>query len=285
MASPRDNRSEAYVQGALQVSQQITKSLGIYKDFKKAFDDGEVPLADIAPLPTYAANDPRAGVPELMARLHLYLEVIDGLSGVIDSQMPHKKGQIAGRDIPVVQWVSDRAQSLTEAAKMYVFPAISEGLLKEKEDIIKEASTAIKLCLFAEESALATEAAQYAIERNPGVIVFLAIFPNIPFLVPTIEIRLLVTKPLLAFARAAHRTLGKIPILGFFVLLMLDFAYILDEIPRLQVRFVQSIVTRGWLRNPAQRSRLITEYLKATARHVRNLRLGTLQRALLSLVS
>jgi hypothetical protein len=276
-----DQTSTNDIQKAFEISKQLAKALGMENQFKSAFDEGVVPLADVEPLPLYNPTDPRTHHLEFMEQLRLYLSVIDGFLGAM--QKASQQSSIPSSII--VRWSSQRSQAFIDIAKIHGVPIVLEGLMKKNSVILTELSATLRTCLFSSEKELANEAARYGVERNISCIVFLAICPNIPFILPTIEIRILFTKPLVGISEAAHQALGKIPIFGFAIWILYSLTRIFDSIPRAQVKVVQGFFIRRWLRNKQKRSEIILKYLDAIAYRVKNPRIDAFHRGLISLVS
>jgi hypothetical protein len=156
---------------------------------------------------------------------------------------------------------------------------------KENEEILDDLSDFLRHCVYDSERDLSIEAAQYAAERSLGAIVFLAICPNIPLIVPTLEARLLFTKPLQGLTRGIHAVFGRVIILGFFLLLISKFANLFDEVARMQVMWTQHFLMARWLVNDRKRLRLVRRYLNDAVNRVRRPRRDAIVRGLLSIVS
>jgi hypothetical protein len=273
--------SEAYLREALAVSEKLLKSLRMANQLKDVVTEDSLPLADIEPLPLYAKDDPRSDYILLMERLHLYLRVVDGLRGAL---IAASSDGAAAPGI-IVRWFSARRQSLVQIMTRHFLPRAFISAWKENSEVLADLSRFLGHSIYDSEPQIALEAAQYAVERHLGAILFLAICPNIPFIIPTLEVRLLFTKPLLAITKGIHATFGRFPLIGFFFYLMYRFARFFDGIPRLQVRVAQEVIVSGWLANRQKRSRFVLRYIEAAYQRMERPRVDAIARALLSLVS
>ena len=270
------------IQAARSAGMVIARSVGIDSIFGNAFAAGEVPLSPVDPLPTYAEHDPRAQEPGLMAKLQLTLSVTEGILATI---APADPGETHERHI--VEWFKDRASKAIDKAKDLVVPAGLSKLssqLGDKEKILRDSRNLLNTAIYGTEPELATAAADHAVERSLGTILFLSICPNIPFLIPTLELRLAFTRPFFFITRAMHEAMGRIPLVGFLFLLLRGLGQVIDGIPRAQVRFVQHVVTESWLANPQDRAKIIRRYLRYVDRRANQPQIDAIQRVLLSLV-
>ncbi len=280
---PRPPALEQSLAAAHQVGKLISRSIGIDAIFANVFDAGVEVQLPVAPLPTYEANDPRAADPELMTRLQLILSVTED---ILESMTPDTPGEDHASHM--TEWFKEKAGKAVEKAKNLVVPSAISKLnaqLKDKEKVLRDSRDQLRTAIYGTEPQVATAAADHAVERSPGTILFLSICPNIPFVIPTLEVRLAFTRPFYYLTKAMHDAMGKIPLIGFFFLLLQGLGQALDAIPRAQVRFVQGVVTESWLANPKQRQRLIRKYLKYVENRAEKPQVDALQRILLSLVS
>jgi hypothetical protein len=281
--APTHSRREQASQIAKSFGLAVAKSMGIDGIFNNAFDAGHVPEVSVPALPAYPASDPRSKDLQLMAKLQIELSVTEGLLTAIapDAQNPTHVSKVSA-------WFKERAATALDTVTSLVVPSGVSRLsnqLSDTERILRQSRDLLKVCLYGTEQELAAEAAQHAVERSFGTILFLAICPNVPFVIPTLELRLAITKPLYYVTKGAHASLGNIPIFGFLFLLMRWLGEVIDAIPRYQVRFVQGIVSDMWLSNPAKRAQLIRRYLKYADRRATKPRVDALQRVFLSIVS
>ncbi len=282
-SAPTHTRREQAGTAAKSFGMAVAKSMGIDGIFNNAFDAGHVPEVSVPALPAYPATDPRSQDPQLMAKLQIELSVTEGLLAAItpDAQNPT-------HDSKVSAWFKERASTALDTVTSLVVPSGVSRLssqLSDTERILKQSRDLLKTCLYGTEQEVAAEAAQHAVERSIGTILFLAICPNIPFVIPTLELRLAITKPLYYVTKGAHASLGKIPIFGFLFLLMRWLGEAIDAIPRFQVRVVQGIVSDAWLGNPTKRAKLIRRYLNYADRRATKPRVDALQRVFLGIVS
>lgn len=270
-------------QAAEKFGQAVANSLGIGGLFNNELVSGDVPQAEVPPLPTYAATDPRSQELPLLGKLQLELSVTEGLLAAITPDEPDQD-----HHHHFVHWVQKRTNLAIDRVTGLVVPSGISNLSKQLSDtekVLKQSRDLLRTCLYGEEAQLAADAAQHAVERSLGTILFLAVCPNIPFVLPTLELRITITKPLLGVTRGAHMALGKIPIFGFLFLMLRWVGEAIDAIPRFQVRFVQGIVSEGWLGNSNKRAKLIKRYLRYADRRATKPKVDALQRVLLSIVS
>jgi hypothetical protein len=261
----------------------VAKSMGIDGIFNNAFNSGHVPEVSVPALPQYPASDPRSEDPQLMAKLQLELSVTEGLLQAITPNEPNET-----HANQTFQWLKERAETALDTVTSLVVPSGIARLsrqLSDTEKVLKQSRDLLRTCLYGTEQEIAAEAAQHAVERSFGTILFLAICPNIPFLIPTLELRLAITKPLYYVTKGAHASLGKIPIFGFLFLVMRWFGEAIDAIPRFQVRAFQGIQNEIWLGNPSKRAKLIRRYLRYADRRATKPRVDAVQRVLLGIVS
>ncbi len=273
------------VHAARNVGMLIARSLGVDGIFSNAFNAGEVPLAEVDPLPAYSASDPRgsAALSRLMGQLQLELSVTDG---ILQTLTPDEPGETHERHL--VKWFQDRAVRAIDKARDLVIPGAISRLgsrLSDKQKILKQSHDLLNTCIYGTEQQLASIAAQHAVERSFGTILFLSICPNVPFVIPTLELRLAITKPLYFVTRGAHEALGNIPLFGLMFLLLRGMGEFIDAIPRAQVRLVQGIVTESWIAKPKKRAQLIERYLRYIDRRATKPQIDAVQNLLLSLVS
>ncbi len=270
-------------QAARAFGMAVAKSMGIDGIFNNAFNSGHVPEVSVPALPHYPPDDPRSEDPQLMAKLQLELSVTEGLLQAITPDEPNET-----HANQVVGWLKERAETAIDTVTGLVVPSGLASLsrqLSDTEKVLRQSRDLLRVCLYGSEQELAAEAAQHGVERSFGTILFLAICPNIPFLIPTLELRLAITKPLYYVTKGAHEALGKIPIFGFLFLLMRWLGQAIDAIPRFQVRLVQGVVVESWLGNRAKRAKLIRRYLRYADRRATKPRVDALQRVFLSIVS
>ena len=272
--------ANAYYQAASERCMALLKSLRLTKRLKGVIDDDNVPLAHIDPLPAYSSLDPRASDLQMMEDLHLALRVVYGVIDVLDQLKSP-----ASSSSRIVQWVNARGKAFRRNIIRQALPRAALSAWKGSEEILADLSKFLGHSIYDSQEDLAVRAAWYAAERNPGVILFLALCPNIPLIVPTLEIRLMFTKPLVAITNGMKGVFGRFLLIGLFVSLLSWMAGVLDIIPRLQVRFVQRIVVRRWLGNERKRVDLIGRYLRATRVRVAKPRLDAIVRGLIAIVS
>ena len=271
------------LQNAQKVGRGLARSLGIDGIFNNVFEAGEAVESPVPPLPQYAANDTRSQHLQLMAKLQLELSVTEGLLNAIQPDEPHED-----RERHLLDWFKKRATTALGTVTHLVVPSGIASLSSQLQDsvhVLTEQKRVLELCLYGDEPHLASAAAQHAVERSPGTILFLAICPNIPFVIPTLELRLIFTKPIYFLTAGAHEAMGDIPIFGFpFYVLMLMGRFI-DGIPRLQVKLVQGIQMDRWLGNPRRRERMTHHYLRHVDEQSTKPRVDAVKRVLLSIVS
>lgn len=284
--APHPLAKEQQIHTARNIGMVIARSIGVDTIFSNAFAAGEVPLAEVPPLPQYPPTDPRSENPALMGKLQLTLSVTEG---ILETLTPVKPGE--NHETHMVEWFRDRAtrvvnRAVDKARDLVVPAAISKlgSQLGNKERILRESRDLLKTVLYEGEPQVATAAADHAVERSIGTILFLSICPNIPFIIPTLELRLAFTKPFSYITRAMHEAMGRIFVVGFFFLLLRGLGQLLDGIPRAQVRFVQNVVTESWLANPTKRAQLIRRYLRYVDRRADRPQIDALTRVFLSLV-
>jgi hypothetical protein len=261
----------------------VAKSMGVDGIFNPVLNAGQVPEASVPALPVYAATDPRSEDPQLMAKLQLELSVTEGLLTAITPQA--KNETHANRLSTYVK--EHAATALGTVTDLFVPAGLSRlsSQLSDTQKVLEQSRDLLKVCLYGTEQEVAAEAAQHAVERNAGAIFLLAIIPNVPFVIPTLEVRLAVTKPLYYVTRGAHATLGQIPIFGFFFLLLRWMGEFIDAIPRLQVRLIQGLYIDNWMVHPKKRAQLIRRYLNYADRRATKPRVEAFQRVLLGIVS
>ncbi len=270
-------------QAAQRFGLAVAKSMGIDAIFHNAFEAGHVPEASVPALPAYPATDPRSQEPELMAKLQVELSVTEGLLAAITPNEPNEQ-----HHNQLLHWFQERAATAIDTVTSLVVPsglARLNAQLQDTQRVLSQSRDLLRTCLYGTEAEVASEAAQHAVERSVGTILFLAIFPNIPFVIPTLELRLAITKPLYYVTKGAHASLGGIPIFGFLFLLLRWAGEAVDAIPRFQVRVVQGVVMENWLGNPRKRANLIRRYLRYADRRATKPRVDALQRILLGIVS
>lgn len=270
-------------QAARNAGMLLARSVGVEGIFNNIFTAGDVPLADVPPLPDYAPGDPRGDDLVLMGRLQIDLSVTEGLLEALTPETPQES-----HAHHVAEWVQKRANLALEKAQQLVIPsgiAKVSAQLRDTETVLKQSRDRLRRCIYGTEPEVAEAAARHAVERSFGTILFLAICPNIPFLLPTIELRLTITKPLSFVTRSAHEVLGKVPIFGFAFLLLRAAGQVLDNIARYQVQIVQRIVMDSWLENTAKRRQITARYLRSADQRAMNPRRAAIQRVLLALVS
>jgi hypothetical protein len=259
----------------------LLTALRLSDQLKGMINEDNIPLADLAPLPIYAAEDLRAGeLHAVMERFLLTLRIVDGLRGALASDKSPRTDQHI-----LFQWGSARLGAYRDAVTRLVLPRAVTVAWKEKREILADLSRYLSHCIYDSEAVLSVEAAQYAAERSAGVILFLAICPNIPFGLPTLEIRLFFTKPLVAIATAIRAVFGNFFLIGFFLYVLEVFARLFDAIPKVQVRAVQRIAMRRWLLDERKRLGLIRRYVKAVDARIAKPRADAIVRGLLSIVS
>ncbi len=274
-------RAESH--GAQRVGLLIARSIGIDGLFNNVFEAGQAVEEPVPPLPQYAENDPRSKDPQLMAKLQLELSVTEGLLKAITPDQPHEN-----QEQQLLQWFRKRADATVGAVAKLVIPtgiARYSAQLRDSQKVLSNSRKMLRTCLYGSEPELANAAAQHAVERNFGTILFLAICPNIPLLIPTIELRLIFTKPIMFLTKSAHDAMGDIPIFGFPFYLMMLMGRVIDAIPHAQIVFVQNLVMDRWLTNPRKRARLIHRYLNHVDKHATKPRVEAFQHMLLSIVS
>ncbi len=255
-------------------------ALGLDRKLHEAINEDNIPLGDIPPLPDYRPADPRATtLRDEIAYLALTLQIVNGIQTIIDANVD---AQATPRRIKMMKRLGTR---YVEVAKKLLLPRVVITVLKQKESILADLSTFLNHCLYDSENDILHEAGRYAAERNVGANVFLAVCPNLPFIVPTLELRLLFSKPLLGLASAMHALFGKIFVFGFFFVLLVKFAQLFDGIARFQVQLVQRILINRWLSSEQQRVRLVERYLKDAKHRVEKPQTDVIIRGLLSLVS
>ncbi len=201
------------VQVAQRFGLSVAKSLGIDGIFNTEFESGQVVEADVPPMPQYPAHDPRSEDPQVMTKLWIELRVTQGLLNAIKPDAPHEDHRTH-----LEKWLRERASTAVEVlTKMVVPSGLSRfsAQLSNTEKVLTQSRDLLKQCIYGNEAELGNAAAQHAVERSFGTILFLAICPNVPFLIPTLELRLAITKPIYYVTRAAHEALGKIWIFGF----------------------------------------------------------------------
>jgi hypothetical protein len=258
----------------------LLKSLQLTKKLQGVIDEAHVPLPPIDPLPAYAPTDRRSSDARIMEELHLALRVVMGVMDALAGlESPKPQPSRVGR------YVADRRDAAKKALQRQALPRVAVSAWKGPKEILADLRAFLSHCIYDTERDLCREAAWYAAERHAGVIFFLAICPNVPLIVPTLEVRLLFTKPLVNIARGMKAVFGDFFILGFFVSLVTIMAEFLDAIPRLQVRVVQRIVIGRWLRNERRRAALVDHYLKAAIARVAKPRADAIRRGLLAIVS
>ncbi|HKD77734.1 MAG TPA: hypothetical protein VKB76_19670, partial [Ktedonobacterales bacterium] len=233
-------RIDQATHGAQRVGLLIARSIGIDGLFNNVFEAGQAVEEPVPPLPSYAANDPRSKEPQLMAKLALELSVTEGLLKAITPDEPHEN-----QEQQLLQWFKKRADAAIGTVTKLVIPsgiARYSAQLKDSQKVLSDSRKILRTCLYGTEPELASLAAQHAVERNVGTILFLSIFPNIPLLIPTIELRLIFTKPIMFLTKSAHDAMGDIPIFGFPFYLMMLMGRVIDAIPHAQIVFVQNLV-------------------------------------------
>ncbi len=278
----RNPRIDQSIKGAEQVGKKIADSIGLGGLFNSAIDAGEVPHASVPALPVYAADDERSKHPDLMARLLLELSVTEGLLVVLTPD-PHED-----HANHVMSWFQERANTAIGTVSKLVIPsgiARYSSQMQDSLSVLRQSRDILRTTIYGTEPEVASAAAQWGVERSLGTILFLAVCPNIPFIIPTLELRLAFTKPIYFLTRGAHEALGDIPIFGFPIFLLRLLGQLLDAIPRTQVRLVQSFVTEGWLTRSHQRARVVRRYLNYAEKRATKPRIDALQRVLLSIVS
>jgi len=271
------------LQSAESVGHLIAKSLGIDGIFNPIFDSGVTPQTEVPPLPNYPPNDTRNDHLQLMQKLQLDLSVTEGLLATITPDQPHEN-----RTNQLLEWVTKRANKALKTVTGLLVPSGVARLSSQLDDsarILKQSRDMLNLCIYGEEHALAEKAAQFAVERSFWTTLFLAVCPNIPFIIPTIELRLAITKPLYYVTRGAHEALGDIPIFGLLFWMMRGMGWLIDSIPRAQVRLVQGLTTDGWLANTNKRHQIIRRYLHHADKQTTQPRVNALKQVLLSIVS
>lgn len=281
--APSNARRDNRMQIAESFGMGVARSVGLDGIFNKIFTGGAVPEVSVPPLPNYPATDERANHLQLMAKLQVELAVTEGLLQALTPESPHED-----HDAHFLKWVQQRSTLVVSRLTDLVVPS---GLsrfssqLKDSQQVLTQSRDLLKTCIYGSEVEVANEAAQHAVERSVSTILFLAVCPNIPFLIPTLELRLAITKPLFYVTRAAHEALGKIWVFGFLFLLLRWIGSAIDAIPRFQVRLVQGIVTDTWMGNHRKRASLIHRYLRYADRRATNPRVDALQRILIGIVS
>jgi hypothetical protein len=281
--APSNSRRDNAAQAAESFGLAVARSVGLDGVFNSIFTAGAVPEVSVPALPNYLATDERANHLQLMAKLQVELSVTEGLLQALTPDEPNEDHQSHLR-----QWVQQRSALVVGRVRDLVIPsglASFSSQLKDSQKVLEQSRDLLKTCLYGTEVELANEAAQHAVERSIPTILFLAICPNVPFLVPTLELRLAITKPLFYVTRAAHEALGKIWVFGFLFLLLRWIGQAIDAIPRFQVRLVQGIVTDSWLGRPRKRASLIHRYLRYADRRATKPRVDALQRILVGIVS
>jgi len=281
--APSNNRRDNAAQAAESFGLAVARSVGLDGVFNSIFTAGEVPEVSVPALPNYPSTDERSNHLQLMAKLQVELSVTEGLLQALTPDEPNEDHQSH-----LMQWVQQRSALVVGRVRDLVIPsglASFSSQLKDSQKVLEQSRDLLKTCLYGTEVELANEAAQHAVERSISTILFLAICPNIPFLIPTLELRLAITKPLFYVTRAAHEALGKIWVFGFLFLLLRWIGQAIDAIPRFQVRLVQGIVTDGWMGRPRKRASLIHRYLRYADRRATKPRVDALQRILVGIVS
>ncbi|MBA3826542.1 MAG: hypothetical protein H0X24_21895 [Ktedonobacterales bacterium] len=281
--APSNTRRENTVQAAESFGMAVARSVGLDGIFNKIFSAGTVPEVAVPALPNYPPTDERSNHLQLMAKLQTELAITEGLLQVLTPDEPHEDHQQQ-----LLQWIQQRTTLVVSRVTDLVIPsglARFSSQLQDSQKVLEQSRDLLKTCLYGTEVEVANEAAQHAVERSLPTIIFLAICPNIPFLIPTLELRLAITKPLYYVTRAAHETLGKIWVFGFLFLLLRWIGEAIDAIPRFQVRLVQGIVTDGWMGRPRKRASLIHRYLRYADRRATKPRVDALQRILIGIVS
>lgn len=261
----------------------VAKSMGIDGIFNRAIDADQVPEVSVPALPNYPASDPRSQDPQLMAKLQLELSVTEGLLAAIT---PQAKNETHANRLSTY-FKEHAVTMLGTVTDLFVPSGLSRlsSQLRDTQKVLEQSRDLLKVCLYGTEQELAAEAAQHAVERNIPAIFLLAIIPNVPFIVPTLLVRLTVTKPLYYVTRGAHATLGQIPIFGFFFLLLRWMSEFIDAIPRLQVRLIQGLFIDNWMMHPRKRANLIRSYLNYADRRATKPRVDAVQRVFLGIVS
>ena len=279
-ASP--SRRDQATQVAERFGLAVAKSVGIDAIFNNAFAAGAVPEASVPALPTYATNDPRSQNLSLMAKLQVELSVTEGLLAAITPDTPDETHH--GH---MLKWIQARASTaLGTVTSLFIPSGLSKlnSQLKDSQMLLTQSRDLLHVCLYGTEAELASESAQHRVERSPLVLLFLAICPSL-FLFPPLEVRLLITKPLYYVTKGAHATLGKIPIFGFFFLMLRWAGQAVDAVPRWQVRLSQGIAAESVQSDPRKRARTIVRYLNYADRRATKPRVEAVQRILLGIVS
>jgi hypothetical protein len=277
---PMPGSSNAYFQEAFEICKVLLKSLRLSKQLDGVVDQDHIPLAEVRSLPTYSATDPRSSdLYALMERFRLALSVVDGLRGAMLQAESEKTDQLI-----LIRWGSARAKAFVAAVQRQALPRAFMSAWKGKSEILTDLSRFLNHCIYDSEEEISLEAARYAAERHAGVIFFLAVFPNIPLIIPTLEIRMLVTKPLLGIAKSAHAIFGQFFLIGYFLYWIVLFARLFDAIPRVQVRVVQRLTIHRWLKNERKRLDLIRRYLREAESRIAKPRADAFVRGLLSIV-
>jgi hypothetical protein len=259
----------------------VARTLGIGNIFNTILD--AAPEVDPPPLPTYQENDERSRHLQLMMKLQLELSAVETMLQAITPDQPHET-----RASQLVQWAQSRANKALEAVTRMVVPtslARFSSQLDKSARSLTEVRNLLNTCLYGTEAEVAAAAAQYSVERNFGTILFLAVVPNVPFIIPTLELRLAITKPLYFVTRGAHEALGDIPIFGLLFFAMRGLGWLIDAIPRTQVHLVQGIRVDAWLANKKKRDKLVDRYIHAVDRRLTHQNVDAVQRVLLSIVS
>lgn len=281
--SQRNQRIDSSYQAAEHVGKAIAHSLGVDGIFTKIFNEGIVPQIEVPPLPDYPADDPRAKNLQLMSSLQLELSITEGLLSTITPDEPHED-----REKHLLEWMQERANIALETARKLLIPSgivRFSAQLNDTAKVLEKSRDLLKVCLYGTEADVLSLAAQHAVERSFFTNVFLAIFPNIPFIMPTLELRIAFTKPIYLLTKSAHEALGRVFVFGFVFYLLRGFGYAIDSIPRWQVRFVQNIVTDAWKANPNKRQHIVNRYLRHVERRGKNPTEDALEQVLVSIVS
>ncbi len=272
------------VQSAESIGKVIAKSLGVDGVFNNIYKmNVTIPPVAVDPLPEYAAKDPRSQNLALMAELQQELSVTLGMLNVIT---PPDKG--SDREKHMLQWLEKRANTAIESIRKVIIPTgivRFSSQLNDTAKVLAHSRDMLQSVIYGSEHDLANTAAQYAVERSWGTIAFLAVCPNIPFLIPTLELRIAFTKPIYFLTKSAHEALGNIFIFGFAFWILRGMGYLIDAIPRAQVRLVQDFVTDMWLADDAKRTKLINRYLKFVSKRAKDPTVDALQQVFLSIVS
>ncbi len=272
------------VQSAESIGKVIAKSLGVDGVFNNIYKmNVTIPPVAVDPLPTYSAKDPRSQNLALMAELQQELSVTLGMLNVIT---PSDKG--ADREKHMMQWLEKRANTAIESIRKVIIPTgivRFSSQLNDTAKVLAHSRDMLQLVIYGSEHDVANAAAQYAVERSWGTIAFLAVCPNIPFLIPTLELRIAFTKPIYFLTKSAHEALGNIFIFGFAFWVLRGMGYLIDSIPRAQVRLVQDFVTDTWLADDKKRTKIINRYLNYVSKRAKDPTVDALQQVFLSIVS